>query len=345
MGSIQYTMAKKQQKQSKAKPRSRKVRTAVRKVQGDQAQFAITQLTQQMVRVRGHEILGNVNSITSDGAINIGGIFDLNPCGWSTSRLAGIAKGYEKYRYNTFRVTYISRVASITSGLVSVSAEFDYNDPIVSGDTGLLIASQSGVFTQAAVRSSCTTSWRRPAEDKEWYLASMAPNDMTVGNTSQGRIYALCGASVTGVVGSIVIEYDLDLYQPELEPLMPVPQYLSGTANDTTAEVANAAYKFAIAGFNPTNTASLVEAVPTAITYGGTAAQSAALQEGTTGSSNRYDLAVGKTFYIAWNLVTGLWNAYATLVDAEALANPLANRTGASAAALLVSVAARALKY
>jgi len=287
-----------------------------------------------MLRVTGHEIIGDVNVDVADGSLQLSGVWDLNPACWTNSRLSNIAKTYERYRYDSFRLTYLPRAAATTSGLVALSCEFDYDDPLPYGDLGLVTTAQNTVFTQAAIRSPCTTSWRRNQEDKQWYAASFGNEMADYSNACQGRAYAIASSNVAGVNGSVIIEYDITFYLPEMEPRDAGTQAAYG-AQTSSATAQNAYFAMDAGAWNVGSSARLAEVVLDKINVNGTLVDSYAAQEGTTGSSTPITLRRGGKLFTAYNRPAGKWQVFTNLVNALALLNPVSNATATSTTLIL----------
>jgi hypothetical protein len=277
--------------------------------------------------------MGLVSTTDADGKVRLAACYDLNPACWKNSRLQGIARAYERYRYNNFRVHYIPRAAKTTSGVVSLSCEFDPTDDLLTGEAGLVNASQHAVFAQGPTYEPFSAAWRRPSEDKTWYLASYDDSFDNALATSQGRIYALAGANVAGTLGTLVLEYDVEFYMPELESGLTGNQFLLGSAIDATSRAANATFNFVPNGINP-DSVGVIRFIINKMTDGTTEMDSYVLQKGTTGSSNTTTLTPGREIALAWNNATGVWNAYEDVLEAASLSGPFAVKTGAASSKL-----------
>lgn len=295
--------------------------------------YKLNQSSQQMVQVRGHETMGLVSATDADGKVRLAACYDLNPACWRNSRLQGIARAYERYRYNSFRVHYIPRAAKTTTGVVSLSCEFDPTDDLLTGEPGLVSASQHAVFAQGPTYDAISAAWRRPTEDKAWYLASYDDSFDNALATSQGRVYSLAGANVAGTLGTLVLEYDIEFYMPELEAGLTGNQFINGSAVDATVRAPNATFNFVPNGINP-DSVGVIRFIISKLTDGTTEMDSYTLQKGTTGSSNTTTLVPGREIALAWNNATGVWNAYEDVLEAASLTGPFAVKTGAASTKL-----------
>lgn len=332
----------KQQKNSKrgAKaPQKKKIaqrpRADIKVTASGPSRYTLTQRSQQIVQVRGHETLGLASASDADGKVRLAACFDLNPACWRNSRLSGIARAYERYRYNSFTVHYIPRAAKTTTGVVAVSCEFDGTDDLRAGEDGLVVASQHAVFAQGPVHSSCSASWRRPAEDKGWYNASYEDSFDNVLSTSQGRIYALVASSIAGTQGTIVLEYDVDFYMPELECGITGNQYLSGSITDAVSRTGNIKFAVTPTGVNPDNV-GIIRFVPQKVLINGTEVDSYLAQKGVISGANTTAIQAGKEIALAWDGANSVWNLFEDLLQAANLSEPLCVRNAQPAAQLSV---------
>lgn len=276
--------------------------------------YSIAQETTQTVRVRGSEILGVVSNDTfSDGAIRLQGVWDLNPACWNSSRLCLLAKAYEKYRFNSFTVKYVPRVSTNTSGLVAISADFDPDDELPQGEGGLTTAAQHAVFAQGTAFQSFSAHWRRDPADQQWYFASFRPGS-TLANTSQGRVYALGGGDHAGIMGSVLIQYDISLTEPDFELNEAGEQFQFGSINSSAATAANTRVTVN-ANIDPNGDSHLIELKPNYVSLNGVEGP-ASFNMTSTGPT--YTLRPGQSVFITRS--DGKYYVYADLASAMAKA-------------------------
>jgi len=287
--------------------------------------YTLSQVSQAMVRLRGHEVLGpittalgagNGSSISAPGGAGLGsgpalgGIFDLNPASWTRSRASLMASAYEKYRYNRFTVKYRSMMPTTANGGVVISVEFDPEERIVSNDPNAVQqAANNLVFASSSVWQDCAASWVRPSEDKEWYFASADIQDRS---NSQGVVYALQTNSVATTstqLGWLEIDYDIDLYGPELEITSPPGANILTTTKTDIQSNGLAALTTTTSVVRDPNT---VYEVRPAVDWGYT------FNIGSAGSNNTIPASSGTLLYTAYDSGTGLWRLYPTLTSAIA---------------------------
>lgn len=282
--------------------------------------YTLSQVSQAMVRLRGHEVLGPITTALGAGngsAIGfpggaglgsgpgLGGIFDLNPASWSRSRASLMASAYEKYRYNRFTIKYRSMMPTTASGGVVISAEFDPEERIVSNDPNAIQqAANNLVFATSSVWQDCSATWVRPSEDKEWYFASA---DIDRRANSQGVVYALQTHAI-GIesvqLGWLEIDYDLDLYGPELEITTP-----PGAVTLTTTKLEILASGVATLPITTSvvRDPNAVYQVRPSNDWGYT------FNVGSAGSNNTVSAESGMLFYTSYDSGAGLWRLYPTL--------------------------------
>lgn len=287
--------------------------------------YTLSQVSQAMVRLRGHEVLGpittalgagNGSSISAPGGAGLGagpalgGIFDLNPASWSRSRASLMASAYEKYRYNRFTIKYRSMMPTTANGGVVISVEFDPEERIVSNDPNAVQqAANNLVFASSSVWQDCSASWVRPSEDKEWYFAS---SDIQDRSNSQGVVYALQTNSVSTTstqLGWLEIDYDIDLYGPELEITAPPGANVLSTTKMDIQSNGQATLTTVTSVVRDPNT---VYEVRPANDWGYT------FNVGSAGSTSPLPAASGVLLYTAVDSASGLWRLYPTLTSAIA---------------------------
>lgn len=267
------------------------------------SKFSITTVSEGVVRLRGHEMLGVV-SVPSPGGSPIAGVFDLNPACWTNSRLARIASTYEKYRYDRIRIRYHPSVATSTNGSISCYLELEADENVALTPVQSLNHQYS--FLGPAWAPGEVT-YVRPAQDPTtYYLTNKGSAERT--DLTQGKAVFVAGSSAEASFGYAIIEYDVVFMYPELESGYSGEQYqaswgavpIQGAGDPVVATPAWASVGVKVA--------EVVLNRPLTGVF-----QSAA--------GNTYDLPVGSLLYTAWDGVN--WLLYQTLSGALATTSPL----------------------
>lgn len=165
------------------------------------------------IRVTGHEVIGNIDTGNASG---LAGVFDANPACWVNSRLALVARAYERYRYNKCTIQFVPAVGSNTSGVVATAVELDPDELLPTGDTGIQRALNSYTAALTPVWQPSSMTFSRNTKDHQWYLASQI-GESSRSACSQFLAYALYSGSASGPLGRMVFHYDIEFLYPELE--------------------------------------------------------------------------------------------------------------------------------
>lgn len=176
----------------------------------------ITDLGGGKLRVTGKELLGGTSGAAGTaGAIR--GLYELNPACWQHSRLALIARTYEKYRFNTAKLSYMPRAGTNWVGSVALVVETDPNEalPVLLAAGAPQQFSNSQFAAMGPVWAPLSVTYRREKDDAKLYYSS--PSSTTdVRETSQAKVMLWSDWGDTNI-GYVWLEYEIDFYYPELE--------------------------------------------------------------------------------------------------------------------------------
>lgn len=267
------------------------------------SRFSITSVSEGVVRLRGHEMLGYVN-VPSPGGSPIAGIFDLNPACWTNSRLARIASTYEKYRYDKIHIRYHPVVATSVGGSISCYLELEADENVATTQVQSLNHQYSFLGPAWAVGE---LHYTRPAQDPTtYYLTNKGSAERT--ELTQGKAVFVAGSSAEATYGIATIEYDVVFMYPELESGFPGEQY---TPSWGVVPIQAAGDPVVAAPVWPSVGEKVAEVVLNRPLTG-------VFQ---TAAGNTYDLPIGSLLYTAWDGVN--WLMYLTLSGALATTSPL----------------------
>lgn len=237
------------------------------------------------IRVRGQDLLGPVLLQTTPGSIGQTlQEYYINPATLGKTRLAQFSQLYEKYIFRKLRFHYTASQPTTVNGQVLLAYDRDVNDPTPQ-------ANLDGVKQYLAMEGSkvtpvyCSETVECPLLCPTEPLFCNVVDSQSAADdrlTYQGQFYVACAMPFVGVangsyLGMIWIEYECDLFIPQLEPLTPVTQFTAGSftaspintnliqlmqANSPVRSGANASY----AQFTPDNHLRLPEGLHQVIT-------------------------------------------------------------------------------
>jgi len=264
--------------------------------------FTTTTIGNGVIRVRGHELLGTVVQSTINN--NLSGVFDLNPACWNTSRLALLARTYEKYRYERFKITYYPSNPTTMPGNVAVYLELEAFENMTDSVVVALNHQYSGM---SSIWQSCGFTYVRPNQDPTTYImTAKAGTDLAL--FSQGRVGVVrASTSSDGLSGFLAIEYDVTFMYPELELGYPGTQFETSSASLGAAVNGIISAAPAWSSLN-VKLAEIVLAKPLQDVYIG-------------GNTNMYSLPAGQTLFTAWDGTR--WGLYLTVQAALAATGAL----------------------
>lgn len=313
----------KQQTKGKRQPQAAKKRSP-RRDGPSQATggYTILRGNSSGITVRGKEILGTVDA-TAPGP-NIAAVFDCNPACWTNSRLALLARTYEKYKFTRATVRYIPSVSAATNGVAALYVETDPDERLVTGAASLQTISNMQFSRMGPVSQVLAVPFNVANEDKSVYFCSVAGSSERR-DTSQFIIACNVGNMTwpTGVaaqgVGYVEIEYELQLLYQELEIGAPGIQY--SPENVTIAAAAAAEASTVTFQTSSLSTAKVLE-IRFRDSVSDGSANSDAMFFGTSGTGNQITILPGMPIYAANS--GGKWQLYHSYVAARVLAPALA---------------------
>lgn len=285
------------------------------------------------ITVRGKEVLGTVDaSVTGP---NIGAVFDSNPACWTNSRLALLAKTYEKYRYTRATIRFVPSVAATTSGVLALYVETDPDETLATGASSIQVIANMQFSHMGPVYQQQVVQYVTNREDKTLYFCSVAGSSERR-DTTQFLVAANVGNLVwpTGTyaqgVGYIEIDYEIEFMYQELELAASGIQYAPDTVNILAAAASDASSVTFTNSALPT-TKVLELRFREAINITGTPNSEYAFF-GTTGTGNQMQILPGMPLYAAYS--GGKWQLFHNYIAAKVLAPALAWVTVRSALAV-----------
>lgn len=271
-----------------------------------------------IAHIRGNDILGETYCVNPSTIV---AVFDLNPACWINSRLSRVAITYEKYRFNSFTVTYHPAVPTSSSGVVALYYEPEIYDNVTSSPIQALTHMTSGM---APVWQNFSISARTPKEDPTTYFCTQkAAVERAL--LSQGKVVAVSTCPTQLTQGYLRIDYDITFFYPELETNNPGEQYRKSTLTMTAA----ANNTIISPPVLPSVGVKLFE-VTVMNTLGAMFVAD---------PSNPYTYAAGSLLYTAWDGF--VWRLYPDIASATTKSGPLASV--AALAAVAVDVFLRVL--
>jgi len=180
-------------------------------------------------RIRGHEYLSPISSGAKTTGQNILNL-QLNPINLDNSRLQKFANLYEKYVFRKFTLHYITAQATSTTGQYIMSYDKDTADntpPASAAGVTQYFAMQDAVISSAWQNSSLPCSLTDP---QDFYYTNYSGYEGRI--VFQGQVYMACASDGT-FVGSIWIEYDIELWDPMVDSLTERSALITGNNNAT----------------------------------------------------------------------------------------------------------------
>jgi hypothetical protein len=172
-----------------------------------------------MCRFRGTDFLAAINTTGALLAGDVINTWEVNPTRLGVSRLATVAKLWERYKFRRLSFRYAPIAPSTTGGELLGYVDYDtYDNPTgLTGDQNLQRA-------WAHLGNRATKLWESGCS---WDLKDLDPlTDLYIDSdgsdnrwTNQGRFILLAGSAIAGslALGNIYIDYDVEFYIPQLE--------------------------------------------------------------------------------------------------------------------------------
>lgn len=194
------------------------------------SQFSMQTVSEGVVRFRGHELLGQLQTIApalpGPSGGTIAGVFDLNPACWRDSRLSRIAATYEKYRYDAFTIRYHPTVPTTAPNAIATYVELEIDEDAA---TTVVQALNHQYAAMGPAWGPHQVHYKRPPQDpKAYFLTDQAAGNRS--DMSQGKIVSVSSGPGPQAFGYLSIEYDVIFMYPELEAGFPGTQFLKSTA-------------------------------------------------------------------------------------------------------------------
>lgn len=171
------------------------------------------------IRIHGSDWLGRLPIPASPTAGQAIGEFYINPLEYPGTRLALFAQLYDKFRFKRLRFKFVPYQGTAVPGAVIMAYDRDISDPTPP-------ANDSGVRQYMAMMDACAGPiWQPLTMDCSLSHpeSGLFTNAVPGGDDRlayQGQVYvALLEPPAAGVVlaGDLFVEYDLELFDPQLE--------------------------------------------------------------------------------------------------------------------------------
>jgi len=157
----------------------------------------------------------------------------VNPLELVGSRLSLFAMLYDKYRFNKLKFKFVPCTGSAQVGAIGLSYDRDISDltpPATDGGVRALLSMQDAEAGPAwcPLEANCPLS--QPEEGL--FVNPVVGGDERL--SYQGQLYVWCLESTSKVagtaIGDVYVEYDCDMFCPQLDQAIPVVQVQSGAA-------------------------------------------------------------------------------------------------------------------
>lgn len=155
----------------------------------------------------------------------------VNPLELVGSRLSLFAMLYDKYRFNKLKFKFIPCTGSAQVGAVGLSYDRDISDltpPATDGGVRALLSMQDAEAGPAwcPLEANCPLS--HPEEGL--FVNPVVGGDERL--SYQGQLYVWClestGKAAGAAIGDVYVEYDCDMFCPQLDQSIPIVQVQSG---------------------------------------------------------------------------------------------------------------------
>lgn len=175
-------------------------------------------------RIIHRELIGTVNGSIAF-TVNK---YALNP-GLATTFpwLSSQADGWEQYKFNALKFEYVTRTATSTVGSVIMAPDYDPLDPNPTSEayaSSYMDASENATW----VDQKCILSPRAmfPLGPRKYIRTSNVAGDL---RTFDAGNFFLCTVEEVGAdaIGKLWVEYDVELFVPQLVPSAPIASRLS----------------------------------------------------------------------------------------------------------------------
>jgi len=165
------------------------------------------------ITISGSEVVGLTQPVNA-GLLNF--VLDLNPMSWTGTRVAQMAKLFEKYRFDSATLTYIPSVGSTTAGLQYAYYDRDVADAPISGvdvasNISRMMGNQRAVVGQ--IWRPLVLKYNKTPQEGTYFINPVqeGPDQRT---TTQAIVYMYQSVVSTSSTGIIKVDYNLSLYTP-----------------------------------------------------------------------------------------------------------------------------------
>lgn len=164
----------------------------------------------------GTEIVGMVQMGTVSNSIVF--VADFNPVTWVGTRLASMARLFERFLFHEIRITYVPTCSATTGGLLYMYYDRDPLDAPVPGissaaNISRLMSNQAAVVGQ--VWKPVGMTFKKSTGDEASYFMTPTLDGADIRNTSQGIAYAYTNAAIASISGGLFkFDYRVRLFTP-----------------------------------------------------------------------------------------------------------------------------------
>lgn len=178
------------------------------------------------VCIRGQELLQGVavtGASTGTNMVNL----SVNPNNFTGTRLAEYGKLYDKFLFTRLRITFASGMATSSAGQYILAYDRDFADTTPPATSAGLQQYYSMMDSKISNAWESSTMVCTLADFQDFYYNNNTGYDGRL--VYQGQIY-MAAVSGTTFTGSVLLDYECEFYDPQLETAD--TQFIS---NDTTA--------------------------------------------------------------------------------------------------------------
>lgn len=180
------------------------------------------------ITIRAQDRISTIS--TPGGALSDGiilGFFDVNPqSGFVNTRASAIAAAFDKFHYKWIRLHWAPSKSASTDGQIVLAWEKDVSDHYVSGQEATLTRLMA---CQGAAQGSVWTQMTAYAEDSSPTVPYYVSRDTAGSDVVDPRLYSQGCVYIAGTsnlppdatpvaLGSLWIEYELELYESSFDP-------------------------------------------------------------------------------------------------------------------------------
>jgi hypothetical protein len=184
---------------------------------------------------RGREFIGDVAGSSSSTPAIV--TYVLNP-GFAASfpRLSQEANVWEQYHFRKLKAIYTPAVSTATSGTVIITPEYNANQAPPVSEAGLLNhqGSKSG-SPWADMEVILSAANMHGNAFRKYVREGMVIGDLNSYDAGQLHVAAVSNGG-TGVMGKLWLEYEVEFYIPQVDPVSAIPRTLSLFTKETITD-------------------------------------------------------------------------------------------------------------